>query len=68
MRDFELAKFLGIAADERWPRAIGKLDPKTRATYERLANVTTEINLWQAGLGPRPINVILCHEHKRRRP
>jgi hypothetical protein len=63
--DLELAKFLGIADDERWPRAIAKLDPKKRAMYERMAQVEIELNLWQAGLGPKPEGVIVCHDHKR---
>lgn len=66
MTDLELAKFLGIDDDERWPRAIAKLDPIKRATYERMSEVTIELNLWQAGLGPKPTGVIVCHEHKRR--
>ena len=61
--DLELAKFLGIADDERWPRAIVKMDTKTRAAYERLAQVVMELNLWQAGLGPKPKGVIVCKEH-----
>lgn len=67
MTDEELAKFLGIHDDERWPRAIAKLDPKKRAAYERMADVCVEIDLWQAGLGPKPANVIVCHDHKHRR-
>lgn len=66
MTDLELAKFLGIDDDDRWPRAIAKLDPVKRATYERMSEVTIELNLWQAGLGPKPKDVIVCHEHKRR--
>jgi hypothetical protein len=65
MTDLELAKFLGIADDERWSRAIAKLDPKKRAAYERMADVCVELDLWQAGLGPKPKDVIVCHEHAR---
>jgi hypothetical protein len=67
MLDLELAKFLGIDDDERWPRAIAKLDPVKRATYERIADVVVELQLWQDGLGPRPKGVIVCHEHQRTR-
>jgi hypothetical protein len=67
MTDLELAKFLGIAEDERWPRAIANLDPKRRATYERMADVCVEIDLWEAGLAPKPARIIVCHEHKQRR-
>jgi hypothetical protein len=61
--DLELAKFLGIADDERWPRAIAKLDQKKRAVYERMSDVCIELELWQAGLGPKPANIIVCEEH-----
>lgn len=66
MDDLELAQGLGIADDPRWPRAIAKLDPKKRATYERMLSVAFELNLWQAGLGPKPENVIVCHDHRRK--
>lgn len=66
MTDLELAKFLGIADDERWPRAIAKLDPKKRAAYERMADVCIEVELYEAGLGPKPQGVILCYDHKHR--
>jgi hypothetical protein len=55
-----LAKFLGLADDARWPSAIAKLTAKQRATYERMANVCIELDLWQAGLAPKPENVIVC--------
>lgn len=63
MTDLELARFLGIADDERWPTAIANLDPKKRVFYERMADVYAEIQLFEAGLGPKPKGVILCHEH-----
>lgn len=66
MTDLELAKFLGIADDERWPGAIAKLDPKKRAHYEHMADVYIEIRLFEAGLGPKPEGVILCYDHKHR--
>ena len=66
MTDLELAKYLGIADDERWPRAIAKLDPAKRATYERMAVVEVELNLYDAGLGPKPQGIIICRDHKRR--
>jgi hypothetical protein len=61
--DLELARYLGIADDERWPGAIARLDPKKRAAYERMAQVEMELNLWAAGLGPKPAGVIVCKEH-----
>lgn len=58
MTDEELANFLGIRDDWRWPRAIKNLDPKKRAAYERMADVCMEVNLYEAGLGPKPEGVI----------
>jgi hypothetical protein len=66
MSDLELAKFLGIAEDARWPQAIARLDPKKRAAYERMADVCMEIDLYEAGLGPKPQDVILCYPHGRK--
>jgi hypothetical protein len=60
MTDRELAEFLGIADDPRWPRAVAKLVPEQRARYERLAQVCHEIELYDQGLGPKPKGVIVC--------
>lgn len=67
MTDLELAQFLGIADDGRWPHAIAKLEPKKRAVYERMAYACVELQLWQDGLGPKPKDVIICHDHGRRK-
>jgi len=61
-----LAEFLGIANDARWPKAIANLAPEKRASYERMAEVTMALQLYGAGLGPKPSGVIICHEHKPR--
>ncbi len=66
MSDAELAAFLGIINDPRWPGAIARLDPAKREIYERMADVEMELNLWQAGIAPMPKGVIVCHEHKYR--
>ena len=65
MTDEQLAKYLGIINDPRWPQAIARLAPTKRATYERMHQVEIELNLWTAGLGPKPQGVIVCKEHKR---
>jgi hypothetical protein len=67
MTDLELASFLGIADDARWPRAIAKLSPQKRAEYEHLAKVCFEIELYDQGLGPRPSGVIICRDRKHDR-
>jgi hypothetical protein len=66
MTDLELAKFLGMADDGRWPKAIASLEPKKRALYERMAVVTMEIELYDAGLGPKPTGVIICRGHNKK--
>jgi hypothetical protein len=65
MTDLELARLLGIADDARWPRAIAKLPPEKRAAYERMADVFMELQLYEAGLGPKPRGVIICRDPKR---
>ena len=65
MTDLELAEFLGFASDKRWPKIIADLKSEKRAIYERMAEVETELHLWEAGLGPLPSGVIVCHDHKR---
>jgi hypothetical protein len=67
MTDAELAKFLGIDDDPRWPRAIAKLDPAKRASYERMADVCHELALYDAGLGPRPVGVLIDSDRSTRR-
>jgi len=67
MTDHDLAEFLGIAGDPRWPHAIARLTPQQRATYERLNEVYTAINLYESGLGPKPIGVIICGDHDTHR-
>jgi hypothetical protein len=60
MTDAELARFVGIPDDDPIrDKFIAKLNPTTRALFERMANVETEWNLYQAGLGPKPTGVLL---------
>jgi hypothetical protein len=66
MTDLQLAKFLGIADDARWPNALAKLSPERRALYERMSDVTIELQLYEEGLGPMPAGVIVCRDHRHR--
>jgi len=66
MTDEQLAEFLGIADDPRWPRAIAKLEPRYRAAYELMARTCVELELWQAGLAPKPKGVIVCRDHGKK--
>lgn len=69
MTDTELAAFLGIAGHSKAPKIIAELTPEKRALYDQMANLETEIALWQDGLGPKPTGVIICgcKHHRRRR-
>jgi hypothetical protein len=68
MTDLELAEYLGIADDARWPKAIANLDPTKRAGCERMHEVENEIALWQAGVGARPTGVLMDFEKGHKGP
>jgi hypothetical protein len=53
MTDLELATFLGIETDPRWPRAIAALTGAQRAAYEGMARRVEELRAYAAGCGPR---------------
>ena len=59
MTDEQLAQYLGIADSPKWLAAINSIPPAIRKTYERMAQLETEINLWQQGLGPKPSGVLI---------
>ena len=65
MTDEQLAAFLGIY--DNWPAVIASFTPSQRKTYERMAEVTTQIELWQEGLGPRPRGVLIDYARTPRR-
>ena len=62
MTDAQLADFLGVPAS-----FVATINAEKRATYDRMAEVDAEITLWQAGLGPAPVGVILCGPNQIRR-
>jgi hypothetical protein len=64
--DEQLAKYLCISDDPMRDAVIKALSPAKRATYERMASIETELELWQAGLGPKP-NVLIDTERSTRR-
>lgn len=67
MTDAELAKFLGIDPDHpKLAAFMTKLDPAKRASYERMHELCGEIDLWQAGFGPKPTGVLI--DMDRRKP
>lgn len=55
MTDEEMAPHLGIPVE-----AVKRMSERDRAGYENLIKAGMEIELWQAGLGPRPANMIIC--------
>lgn len=67
MTNEELAEFLGIAGPAfdkaKVADFIAELDPAKREAYERMARVEIELRAYQAGLGPKPSGVIICHDH-----
>jgi hypothetical protein len=64
MTDAELGKSLGLTEAET-AIVVPKLAPEKRAAYERLIKLGDDLNLWAAGLGPKPQGVLICHGHRR---
>lgn len=74
MTDAELEVFLGIAGTKERAKIMAAITPERRALYESMANLETEVKLWQDGFGPKPKGVIICgcgkrgqHSHGRKR-
>lgn len=70
MTDDELATFCGLAADDPLRgKFIATLSPDRRALFERMATIEVEVDLWQAGLAPKPAGVLIdtVKDTKRRR-
>lgn len=63
MSDDELADFLGIKNEPNKDKFIAALPADQRATFEHMKKVCDDIRLWEAGVGPKPTGVILCHDH-----
>jgi hypothetical protein len=67
MTDDELIDFLNIRDEQQRDKILAGITPEQRATYERIREVCFDIDLWEAGIGPRPQGVILCHDPYRDR-
>lgn len=63
MTDEQLAKFLSVPVG-----VIRVLPPEKRRAYERLSQASVELDLWQAGLSPKPAGVLVDFDKKRKRP
>lgn len=59
MSDAELGAELWPDDPAKGALAASRLTPEKRASYERLVAVGRELELWQAGLGPKPSGVIV---------
>jgi hypothetical protein len=58
LTDAELGKALGLTEAEA-AIVVPKLAPEKRATYERLIKLGDDLNLWTAGIGPKPQGVLI---------
>lgn len=70
MTDAELLEFCWPGIDPSSPEAvafIAGLTSEKRAVFERLDDLCGEISLWQAGLGPKPTDAIICGPRQIRR-
>jgi hypothetical protein len=68
MTDDQLADYLGIPSDHLMKATvIESLSPAKRACYERMASLETELALWQDGLGPKPVGVLIDTERSTSR-
>lgn len=67
MTDAELARFLGIEGEPKRDALIAALAPDKRASFERMAQVEIEIDLWMKGAGPRPAGVLIDTDRSTRR-
>lgn len=69
MSDEQLSAFLGIdrLGWVQRTKIMLTITPDKRALYDRMANLETEVELWQAGLAPKPAGVIICGCGKRGR-
>lgn len=66
MNDAELAGYLHITLEQA-ATYIPKLTPEKRALFDRMKNLENEIELWQAGLGPKPTGVLMDFERDKKR-
>jgi hypothetical protein len=66
MTDEEMASFIGVAGHPKAQACVAALTPEKRALFERMAEVCIEAELYSAGLGPRPVGVLLDFDRPRR--
>jgi hypothetical protein len=59
MTDRQLAVYLNILHWPNWEEAIKAFSAQRRATFDRMADLEKEIDLWAQGLGPKPKGVLV---------
>lgn len=70
MTDEEMAAFLGLTPEEENRVGFVKgLSSERRSLFERMSTLEMDLKLWQDGLGPKPVGVLIDTERstKRRR-
>lgn len=58
MKDDELREFINVTPEE-FEKLRAYIEEK-RPVYEAMNILIGDVELWQAGLGPKPTNVIPC--------
>lgn len=67
MTDEQMAEYLGLKGHPKMLAVVRNLSPQRRRLYERMAEVEVEIELYEAGLAPKPQGVILTYRKAKRR-
>jgi hypothetical protein len=68
MTDEEMAKFMGLnPANPKHLAVIASLSAETRASFESMMALEHAIELWAAGLGPKPTGVMIDMARGKRR-
>lgn len=66
MTDAELADYLHLSPEEA-AIVLPQLTAERRAVYARMKQVELEAALWNEGLGPKPVGVLVDTERSVRR-
>lgn len=60
LTDEELVVFLGLTPEDGdHMKFVRGLSLEKRATFERMSDLVNALNLWKAGLGPKPTGVLI---------
>ncbi len=67
MTDEQLIEFMGLKGHRMAKAVVAQLTPEKRALYEDMAKVEAEVELWIAGLGPKPAGIMIDFDRKTSR-